>query len=91
MQIELPLWCALKLCEQRHRIVNLDIPKVYKEKTRDIFEADAKVINLFRVNPHFYEFGNYLSSINHRESDLIQSVIIQVLKVDGMKLKMSRS
>lgn len=79
-QLEVPLWLVLKLIEQKRKDLKMDIPKIYKEKTRDVFEADAKVINLFRVNPHYYEFGNYVSRLNHRESKLILEIIIQTFQ-----------
>lgn len=88
-QMELPFWLASYLVEKRN-LVKINIPKVYNEKSREIFEADAKVVNLHRINPHFYEFGRYLACLNQREADLVKSLIIKVKqKYDPLSTNLS--
>ncbi|KAL0279646.1 UNVERIFIED_CONTAM: hypothetical protein PYX00_001152 [Menopon gallinae] len=76
--IDLPLWMVLVLARKPDSL-KVETPKVYQEKTREIFEADARVINLFRVNQYYYEFGMYLCMLNVKEYELIQNVITQVI------------
>lgn len=58
--------------------LRIESPKIYQEKAREIFKADAKVINLFRVNQYYYELGIYLCMLNVKDHEPIQNVITQV-------------
>lgn len=70
-KLELPLWLAQKLHASQRPIVNIDIPKVYKEAFREMLEADATAIMLSKWNLHYYELGMKLARISSQEGDRI--------------------
>lgn len=45
---------------------------------REILKADACVVDLHKFGLFFYEFGAYLSRLEHRDSTEIGSVLVQV-------------
>jgi len=79
--MELPLWLVEKISgsQRKGAIVQIQKPPIFNDRSRDIFEADPKVINLYRLNPHFYEFGRHLARICPRE-DVIRPLLIKVSK-----------
>ncbi|GFG39412.1 hypothetical protein Cfor_08361 [Coptotermes formosanus] len=78
--VELPYWLAKSLCCQRRNIVTVEMPKIYKEPYREILKADACVVDLHKFGLFFYEFGTYLSQLEHRDSVAIGSVLVQTFK-----------
>jgi len=66
-QLELPMWLANSLGARRKRTVTVDLPKQYKEVYREILNADATVVNLHTLGPHYYAFGRHLLEFEHTE------------------------
>lgn len=78
--VELPYWLAQSLCSRRRNIVTVEVPKIYKEAYREILKADACVVDLHKFGVFFYEFGAYLSRLEHRDATAIGSVLVQTFK-----------
>lgn len=72
-KLELPFWLAKELCNRRRKIVSVDIPKAYKDGYREIFKADASVVDLHRLGPYFYEFGTKLLLFDFEENSQMAS------------------
>ena len=53
--MEIPLWLALALA--RPGIVEIEIPRFYKEQFKNTLEAGPNVINLRDKTPYYYEVG----------------------------------
>ena len=77
-KLELPLWLAKELCNRRRKIVTVDIPKAYKDSYREIFKADASVVDLHRLGPYFYEFGTKLLHFDFQENSQMASSMQEV-------------
>lgn len=54
------------LLERRQQIVSADLPKVYTELYREIFKADATVIDMRKFNVYYYELGQYIKKLDPR-------------------------
>ncbi len=75
-KLELPFWLAKVLCSRKKLIVNVELPKAYREAQRDILSADAKVVDLYRLGPFYYSMGVKLLYFNHLERrDLSKSLL----------------
>ncbi|XP_038211345.1 DNA replication complex GINS protein PSF3 [Zerene cesonia] len=59
--LEIPLWLAESLSSRRPPLANVDLPKVYKETYREIFNADACTVDLHKLSQYFYELGCYIA------------------------------
>lgn len=64
--LELPFWLIQPLLERRQQILSADLPKVYTELYREIFKADATVIDMRKFNIYYYELGQYIKKIDPR-------------------------
>ncbi|MXQ83168.1 hypothetical protein E5288_WYG018632 [Bos mutus] len=53
-KLELPLWLAKGLFDNKRRILSVELPKIYQEGWRTVFSADANVVDLHKMGPHFY-------------------------------------
>ena len=80
-KLELPLWLAKELCNRRRKIVSVDIPKAYKDGYREIFKADASVVDLHRLGPYFYEFGTKLLHFDFEENSQMASSMQEVILI----------
>lgn len=58
--LELPLWYAVHSGASRSRILRYQVPDIYKNKLKDICEADALAVDLGRMSRFFFEFGQYV-------------------------------
>ncbi|CAK1552955.1 unnamed protein product [Leptosia nina] len=59
--VEIPLWLAESLSSRRPPLVAVDLPKVYKETYREIFNADACTVDLHKLAQYFFELGCYVA------------------------------
>lgn len=59
--LEIPLWLAESLYTRRPPLVNIDLPKIYKDAYREILNADACTVDMHKLGHYFYEFGCYIS------------------------------
>lgn len=62
--LEAPLWLIQPLLERRQPIITADLPKVYTELYREIFKADATVIDMRKFNVYYYELGQYIKKLD---------------------------
>ncbi|XP_063168996.1 DNA replication complex GINS protein PSF3 [Candoia aspera] len=74
-KLEIPLWLAKGLYDRR-RILSVELPKVYKESWRTVFNADASVVDLHKLGPYYYGFGSQLLNFDSPENtELAQSIL----------------
>ena len=76
--MELPIWLASSLCSRRRHVVSVELPKSYREPHREILSADATVVDLHKLGPHFYACGTRLIQFDHPESLDIAKTLLQV-------------
>ncbi|ELW66213.1 Protein NDRG4 [Tupaia chinensis] len=75
-KLELPLWLAKGLFDNKRRILSVELPKIYQEGWRTVFRADANVVDLHKMGPHFYGFGSQLLHFDSPENaDISQSLL----------------
>lgn len=75
-KLELPLWLAKGLFDHKRRILSVELPKIYQEGWRTVFSADANVVDLHKMGPHFYGFGSQLLHFDSPENaDVSQSLL----------------
>lgn len=77
-KMEIPCWLALKLCNGRRLIASVELPKIYNESHRQIFKADANVLDLHKMGPYFYRFGTRLLHFQHRDSGEVARAMLEV-------------
>lgn len=77
-KMELPFWLATGLCSRKRKIVSVEMPKFYRTGYREIFTADANVVDLHKMGPYFYSFGTKLLCFEMNESDDIAKSLLQV-------------
>lgn len=76
-KLEIPLWLAKGLYDKR-RILSVELPKVYKESWRTVFNADASVVDLHKLGPYYYGFGSQLLNFDNPENTELAQSILQV-------------
>ncbi|KAK2111906.1 DNA replication complex GINS protein PSF3 [Saguinus oedipus] len=75
-KLELPLWLAKGLLDNKRRILSAELPKIYQEGWRTVFSVDANVVDLHKMGPHFYGFGSQLLHFDSPENaDISQSLL----------------
>jgi len=66
-KLDIPMFMAKVL--SRRRLVTVELPKGYNDTYREILEADAQMVDLHRLGPHFYRFGKHLVDMDLKESE----------------------
>lgn len=59
--VDLPLWYCLGIEGSRNPTFKFEIPDIYCNVYVDIYKADAKVVNLGKLNKYYFQFGRYIS------------------------------
>ena len=77
-KLEMPFWLAKELCNRRRKIISVEIPRAYKDGYREIFKADASVVDLHRLGPYFYEYGTKLLHFDFEENSQMASSLQEV-------------
>ncbi|XP_063615046.1 DNA replication complex GINS protein PSF3-like, partial [Penaeus indicus] len=72
-KLELPCWLARALCSSRRHIVSAQLPNTFKERYREIMKADASVVDLHKLGPHYYELGQHLLPLAGPEAAALAS------------------
>ena len=87
------MWLAKGLFDNKRRILSVELPKIYQEGWRTVFSADANVVDLHKMGPHFYGFGSQLLHFDSPENpDISQSLLQASLgDVETMALPTSRA
>ena len=60
--------------------MTMQLPKFYKESYREILLADPNIVNLHKLGPNYFEFGQHLMKHSPQEGDLIGDSLRFVLK-----------
>ncbi|XP_077145085.1 DNA replication complex GINS protein PSF3 isoform X1 [Ranitomeya variabilis] len=76
-RMELPLWMVKGLYDNKRRIVSVELPRTYREGWRTVFSADAGVVDLHKMGPHYYGFGLQLLSFQSPENTEIAQTLLQ--------------
>ncbi|CAN2389301.1 DNA replication complex GINS protein PSF3 [Pristimantis euphronides] len=76
-KMELPLWLVKGLYDNKRRIISVELPKIYREGWRTVFSADANVVDLHKMGPHYYSFGFQLLNFASPENTEIARTILQ--------------
>ncbi|XP_063701002.1 DNA replication complex GINS protein PSF3 [Culicoides brevitarsis] len=71
--IDMPLWYCLAIEGSKSATFKMNIPDIYKDTYTEICKADAKVLDLNRLNKYFYEFGRYVSKFD-RHGNVAQMI-----------------
>ncbi|XP_030883441.1 DNA replication complex GINS protein PSF3 isoform X2 [Leptonychotes weddellii] len=76
-KLELPLWLTKGLFDNKRRILSVELPKIYQQGWRTVFSADANVVDLHKLGPHFYGFGSQLLHFDNPENADISQCLLQ--------------
>ena len=76
--MELPLWLAKGLYEKKRRVVSMELPKVYREGWRTVFNADPTVVDLHKMGPYYYGLGSQMLHFDSPENPEIAQALLQV-------------
>uniref|UniRef100_A0A673Y0P5 DNA replication complex GINS protein PSF3 n=1 Tax=Salmo trutta TaxID=8032 RepID=A0A673Y0P5_SALTR len=77
-KMEMPLFLAKGLYERKRRVVSVELPKVYKEGWRTVFNADPTVVDLHKMGPYYYGLGSQLLHFDSPENPEIAQAVLQV-------------
>ncbi|XP_063294043.1 DNA replication complex GINS protein PSF3 [Pelobates fuscus] len=76
-KMELSLWLAKGLYDNKRRVLSVELPRIYREGWRTVFSADANVVDLHKMGPYYYGFGSQLLSFDSPENTEIAKTILQ--------------
>ncbi|CAI5781986.1 DNA replication complex GINS protein PSF3 [Podarcis raffonei] len=76
-KLEIPLWLAKGLYDNKRRILSVELPKIYKESWRTVLNADANVVDLHKLGPYYYGFGSQLLNFDSPENTELAQTILQ--------------
>ncbi|KAI5709813.1 hypothetical protein M8J76_015966 [Diaphorina citri] len=82
-KLDLPYWTAKmfhSLNSTNKTVIEITLPKIFKENYRDILHADASLVDLTKHSKYFYKFGKLIINIPLRESPEIQILLQQTFK-----------
>ncbi|KAM5126027.1 LOW QUALITY PROTEIN: DNA replication complex GINS protein PSF3, partial [Mantella aurantiaca] len=65
------------LYDNKRRIISVELPKIYREGWRTVFSADANVMDLHKMGPHYYGFGSQLLNFQSPENTEIAQSLLQ--------------
>ena len=82
LKLELPYWVLEGLAKH----LKAHLPKSYKETYREILLADANVVDLHKLGPHFYEFGLYLMKHCPEEGEAVGASLSKAFKARFLNL-----
>lgn len=76
-KMELPLWLTKGLYERKRRVLSVELPKVYKEGWRTVFNADPNVVDLHKMGPYYYGLGSQMLHFESPENPEIGQTLLQ--------------
>jgi GINS complex subunit 3 len=77
-KLELPYWMVYSICNCKTRFASLpELPLIYSRIQRQIFAADASVVDLAKQSPHFYRQGRHLLELNFDEKRQVGMTLLQ--------------
>ena len=77
-KMELPLWLSKGLYEKKRKVLAVDLPKVYREGWRTVFNADPNVVDLHKMGPYYYGLGSQMLHFDSPENPEIGQTLLQV-------------
>lgn len=77
-KLELPLWLSKGLYEKKRRVLSIELPKVYREGWRTVFNADPNVVDLHKMGPYYYGLGSQMLHFDSPENPEIGQTLLQV-------------
>jgi len=80
-KIELPFWLAQKLKNDDKHVISVSIPKPFKESYRDIYKAEAEVVDLYALCPNFYNLAMKMPLIDSIQAKDIMASVRQVRQI----------
>lgn len=80
-KLELPYWMVYSICNCKTRFASLpELPLIYSRIQRQIFAADASVVDLAKQSPHFYRQGRHLLQLNFDEKRQVALTLLQTFQ-----------
>lgn len=76
--MELPLWLCKGLYERNRKVLSIELPKVYREGWRTVFNADPNVVDLHKMGPYYYGLGSQILHFDNPENPEIGQTLLQV-------------
>lgn len=77
-KLELPYWMVYSICNCKTRFASLpELPIIYSRIQRQIFAADASVVDLAKQGSHFYRQGRHLLELNFDEKRQVGITLLQ--------------
>ncbi|XP_038562575.1 DNA replication complex GINS protein PSF3 [Micropterus salmoides] len=76
-KMELPLWLSKGLYEKKRRVLSVELPKVYREGWRTVFNADPNVVDLHKMGPYYYGLGSQMLHFDNPENPEIAQTLLQ--------------
>ena len=77
-KLELPYWMIYSICNCKTRFASLpELPLIYSRIQRQIFAADASVVDLAKQASHFYRQGRHLLELNFDEKRQVAMTLLQ--------------
>ena len=77
-KMELPLWLSKGLYEKNRKVLSIELPKVYREGWRTVFNADPNVVDLHKMGPYYYGLGSQMLHFDNPENTEIGQTLLQV-------------
>lgn len=75
-KMELPLWLTKGLYDRKRRVLSVELPKVYREGWRTVFNADPNVVDLHKMGPYYYGLGSQMLHFDSPENaDIAQTLL----------------
>lgn len=79
VNMELPIWLAVTLNSRKRHIVSVELPKCYQDNYREIIKADANVVDLHKLAPHYYTSGMKLLQLDHPDTEPLSRSLLEVM------------
>lgn len=76
--MELPLWLSKGLYERNRKVLSIELPKVYRDGWRTVFNADPNVVDLHKMGPYYYGLGSQMLHFENPENTEIGQTLLQV-------------
>ncbi|OAF70094.1 DNA replication complex GINS protein PSF3 [Intoshia linei] len=86
-KIDLAYWAMISLLDRRiglqesENVMKVSLPKAYTATYRDIFLADATVVNLKKLMPSFYVTGIKILKMFAHDSQINNKFVVNILNV----------
>ncbi|CAH0391299.1 unnamed protein product [Bemisia tabaci] len=79
-KLELPFWILQVLLQLPNKPVTVELPKAFNATHRDIFSADACIVDFNKLCKFFYTFGKILARAKLKESPEIKKMLVETFK-----------